>query len=241
MLKSSLKISFGSVILSALVLIWQYAQEKKIQAGQLVFKTPVNQFSINDLDFEKKDGLWTIKQYDNYYANIALVRSLEEAFANTKYLKKIPTSKQNFSFINGIHIKDDIIKHDKSYWLISQKIVLPDNNYDFLLQPLVQINISDVDKLKIDGINQLIFDEELLKKFSPLKFEDVKKTNSNPKIQEIEIILKNGIILHADIYEQGWIKIDYTTAPLHAPNAIELIEKNKILYKDWYFKIKPNS
>ena len=267
--------------------------EKSVTHGlginKIIVKKPQLQITLS-----LEEGFWRVKEADNYYAGLVIINSLIKTLNESKIhavLQSDITTEMNLTssettkkiepisiqtFINDKKIDDIIIGSQKNNFhyaryadssiplLISGNFNLPDKIHYWLQQPLISIDIQDIETVIIQSETgqQLAFRPEigvpflnvkqqptdispLLEQFTSLNFIDVKTAENTPlkdisPLKTIVLFAESGIIYSIDIYESEgsfWTRINLSSNNLPTKLASDYIKESSFLYQNRFFKI----
>lgn len=125
----------------------------------------------------QEDNLWRVKESDYYYADYVLVNGLFTDFNTSKFYRKIDNNPENIANIQQSHslitifskdnkILDEMmigakeernvynmaipITNPENLYLITGKYFLPQNDYAWLQQPLLQLEDKQIQSIETD-------------------------------------------------------------------------------------------
>lgn len=267
-------------------LVFANAYEHINDIGSIVIKD--NNKTITLL---QEDNLWRVKEADYYYADYVLINELFNDLNTSKFYRKIENNPQAIANIKQQHflvtifskdnkILDEIMigeKNDrnvyhmalptigsKNLYLITGKYFIPQNDYSWLQQPLLQIENKQIQYIESDN-KKIIRDNPQLPFITILANKTTKEFNATlleselkyigftkvvsaqnfdetlyPESKTYKITTFEGLVINLTILSNGkdyWSKINLSSTNLPTSEINDYIEDNSFLYDDWYFKL----
>lgn len=150
-------------------------------------------------------------------------------------------------------------------WLIDGSYILPDDNYSWLMQPILDYPAEIIEKVVISENNQITLSasrsrsnypfftpeqktvplDALLERFNFFITEKVLSAQNFdetlfPRHRRIELTTFSGMVTVVDLYYDSndyWVKISLSTTTLPTASVNAYIRDNNFLYDGWFFKI----
>lgn len=243
----------------------------------------------------QEDNLWRVKEADYYYADYALVNELFSDFNTSKFYRKIDNTPEDIADIKKDHsvitifsknnkVLDEIMigaKEERNVYhmaltttgqenlyLITGKYFIPQYEYSWLQQPLLQLENKQIQSIATDAkkitrdnpqlpyITYLpnktfkTFDATLLEReLNNLGFTKVLSAQNfdesiYPESKNYKITTFDGLIVDLTILSDGsdyWVKINLLSTNLPTAETNDYIEDNGFLYDGWYFRLNPDT
>ncbi|MFI3241067.1 MAG: hypothetical protein R3Y43_00700 [Alphaproteobacteria bacterium] len=241
MLKSNLKIFIVLIVATLGVVLFSLWQVYQPKAGEKIFPANVTDFSVDGLRFFEEDGLWRIKEFDGYFADVKFVKNLLYVFDMAEYVKKDDVKKTVFNEVKiknkKFKICDDFVNKGRENWLMSYSLKFPESKSEYLTSPMVDIDYMNVSSLKIGDVNWMFIDPSFIATLNNIKFVDVKRNLQKNKKRDLQVVLTSGLVINIAYYEDNWISISYDKLNIFEKGIKETIENYSILTDGWYFKL----
>lgn len=243
----------------------------------------------------QEDNLWRVKEADYYYADYVLVNELFADFNSSKFYRKIDNNPKDIDNVKKNHtmitifskdnkVLDEIVIGSKdernvyymalpttnsdNLYLITGKYFLPQNDYSWLQQPIIeledrQIQSIQTDNKKISRDNPQLpyvtfLPNKTFKEFNAtllereLKYVSFTKVISAqnfdetlyPETKDYKITTFDGLIITLTILSNNidyWAKINLSSTNLPTTETNDYIENNNFLYDGWYFKLNTDT
>lgn len=241
------------------------------------------------LTLVRGDNYWNVAEADFYYANSLRLEKLLAAIAGAACSRCLKENDSNrYGFPNGVEIRTysgdkllnayvfgnyDIYNQFRFFQPLNEnKICLTDAEFDFpeqfyswLQQPLMQLQESDVSRIKItsgNGRERLIARTTELR---PLQETDNGRTVNlqnffdvtgylsftnvlsaadfaeNPiSVGKIDITLFSGLIYNLHLFRHNgsfWLQMNLSSTALPTEGIGDYIKDNAFLYDGWYFRL----
>ncbi len=241
MLKSSFKLFIIFAIIILCVAAFGIYQNQKPSFGKKIFpRKEITSFSINDIEFYKKDELWRLKDYYDYYASPEFIRSIFYVFENADYGHKSKEATKDYFKIlvkdKDYFIYKNNIKTKEGHREMSVGINLYKEGYKYLANPAMNIEIEKVLSITEDEIKKRYISPKDIEEFNNTYVVEVKKEISENIEKEVIITFVDGIEMKIFCYENGWKSFEYNSLSIAKNEALKKIKSYKTLSNGWYFK-----
>ncbi|MBE6445255.1 MAG: DUF4340 domain-containing protein [Alphaproteobacteria bacterium] len=233
-----------------------------------------------------QNGRWVVKEADGYFANIKYLNSLMTDFNKSTYYAKQEFSEENLDNYdltkNAVTLKlydddkllDEVIlgkavqnnifhfmkpADENEIWLIDGTYNLPREFYSWIVQPVMELPVRMVEKIKTDDIVLQRYEEgmpfvhkmqiyenvALLNYAKTILAENVLNADNFaklkiPQVREITFIIFQGLVINYKLYSQNdeyWLNINLSTTSLPKTMVNDYIKDNNIFFENWYFKL----
>ncbi len=242
MLKSSLRWIVVSICVLVVVIGFGIYKSSQPAFGKKIFyQKSYKSFSINEIDFVKRDGYWHVANFNDYFANPDFIADFTYLIKNAEYGNVVLDDSATFYNIkiknktyqtSGALIQDNVIRQ------MSMSMKLSNNPIDYIAHPLMDIKSrSDIMSISVDGIKMRYISEDFLKEINSFAFEEVTKNIKEPKTKEVLMDLSNGIRIKITYYQNNWVSFDYGLMQISKVGAKEHSQGYQHITEGWYFKL----
>lgn len=210
----------------------------------------VQEFIVdNSMSVIRHDGIWSSRDDDFYPVDNDkvenLLAQLKQAVLSASECKEMPSGTADIVFKtipdtalfssydeNGGQYVE--IMQEKNCMALSEKIDIPDQPYQWFMQPLFPFSDNDIEE--IYGMDPSHFS------FANLIFYQVTRSNDFEEwdSRKFKIITSGGIIIEMNIFARGhsyWMSVALNTTPMPTKGAAAYIKNNGFLFDGWYFEL----